>query len=67
MYPSAAMPLPLSQIGLATMGRFLLGCPRLIPVLEAWYRHGRHELLFIGAPLRLPRGTCSPVNPIAVF
>ena len=28
---------------------------------------GRWEFLFVTAPLRLPRGTGSPVNPLAIF
>ena len=27
----------------------------------------RWEFLFVAAPLRIPRGTGSPINPIAVF
>lgn len=66
-YPSRAVPLPLHQIGLAAMGLCLLDCPRLTPLLERCHRFARHEFLLILAPLRLPGGTGSPVNPIAVF
>jgi hypothetical protein len=34
---------------------------------EACARFDTWEFLLIVAPLRLPRGTASPVNPIAVF
>ena len=36
----------------------------VVPVCE---REGRWEFLFAAAPLRVRRGTGSPLNPIAVF
>ncbi|MGK0223164.1 MAG: kynurenine formamidase [Limisphaerales bacterium] len=30
-------------------------------------RLNRHTFLFVGAPLRVPGGTGSPLNPLAVF
>jgi hypothetical protein len=39
--------------------------------LERWMQEisnwGRWEFLFIGDPLRVPGGTGSPLNPLAVF
>jgi kynurenine formamidase len=59
--------LPLHQIGIAAMGLVLLDWPRLSDLLAAHERHGRHEFLLTVAPLRIPGGTGSPVNPIATF
>lgn len=64
---SERFPLPLHQIGLVSMGLVMLDCPRLSPLVEACYERGRFEFLFTAAPLWLPRGTGSPVNPLCVF
>jgi len=66
-YPSAAMPVPLHQIGLAAMGLVLLDCPRMAGLVEACRAEERHEFLLSVAPLRIPAGTGSPVNPLALF
>ena len=66
-YPSAAVPLPLHQIGLAAMGLVLLDCPRLTELVAACADTGRNEFLLTVAPLRLPGATGSPVNPLCVF
>lgn len=34
---------------------------------ETAARLKRWEFMFVGAPLRVPKGTGSPVNPIGVF
>ena len=39
----------------------------LQPLAEACTGEGRHEFLLIVAPLKVPGGTGSPVNPLAVF
>ena len=36
-------------------------------LLAACRERGRWEFLFVLAPLRLERGTASPLNPIAIF
>ncbi|MBV8940727.1 MAG: hypothetical protein JO240_03240 [Solirubrobacterales bacterium] len=36
----------------------------LVAVCE---EEGRHEFMVVGLPLRLPGGTGSPWNPIAIF
>lgn len=65
--PYLRIPMPLHQIGLAVMGLVLVDCPTLVELVAACRRFGRHDVLFIAAPLSLPGGTGSPVNPIAVF
>jgi kynurenine formamidase len=36
-------------------------------VAPHWEAIGRWEFLFVAAPLRIVRGTGSPLNPIAIF
>jgi kynurenine formamidase len=66
-YPSAVMPVPLHQIGLVAMGLVLLDSPRLTPLMARSAELGRSTFLLTVAPLPVPGGTGSPVNPIAVF
>lgn len=66
-YPSAAMPMPLHSIALVSMGLVLLDCPRLATLTEVARELGRSTFLFTCAPIRVPGGTGSPVNPVAVF
>jgi hypothetical protein len=49
------------------MGLHLLDYLLLEDVAVECERSGRWEFLFIAAPLRIERGTGSPVNPLAVF
>jgi kynurenine formamidase len=58
---------PLHQIGLAAMGLTVLDVPDLAELTEVCHRTERYEFLFLYAPLRLPGGTGSPVNPLCVF
>jgi len=66
-YPSAVMPLPLHQVGLGSIGLVLLDCPDLASLVEHCRGSARREFAFAAAPLRLPFGTGSPVNPMALF
>ena len=61
------LPMPLHQVGLAAMGLTLLDIPDLGALKGACQSHGTSEFLLIVSPLRIPRGTGSPVNPLAVF
>lgn len=61
------LPLPLHQIGIAAMGLALLDWPLLADLITACARYGRSDFLLTVAPLRIPGGTGSPVNPIATF
>jgi len=60
-------PLLLHQVGLAAMGLVLLDHCRVEELAQHCRRLGRYEFLFVVAPLPLPSGTGSPVNPLAVF
>ncbi|MFE4369730.1 hypothetical protein ACFRMN_16150 [Streptomyces sp. NPDC056835] len=66
-FPSKAVPLPLHQIGLVSMGLILLDCPRLAGLIAICGELNAYQFLLTVAPLRLPGGTGSPVNPICVF
>lgn len=63
----SGLELPLHQIGIAATGLALLDWPRLTDLLRALERYGRSTFLLTAAPLRIPGGTGSPVNPIATF
>ena len=64
---SARVPMPLHQIGLAKMGLWILDCPDVETLAAACRRNGRSEFLLIVAPLKIPGGTASAVNPLAIF
>jgi kynurenine formamidase len=59
--------MPIHQCTLVAMGVHLLDNLRLDTLSEACARHKRWAFLFTVAPLRVERGTGSPVNPIAVL
>jgi kynurenine formamidase len=49
------------------MGLPLIDNVRLAPLSERCAELGRWEFLFTMAPLRIPKGTGCPVNPVAVL
>jgi kynurenine formamidase len=59
--------LPIHQVAIVAMGLHLLDNLALDPLAAACDQEGRAAFLLTVAPLVLPRGTASPVNPIAVF
>jgi kynurenine formamidase len=59
--------MPIHQCGLVAMGLHLLDNLRLDRLADACARHGRYAFQLAVAPLRIERGTGSPVNPIAVL
>lgn len=61
------VPMPLHQIGLAAMGLCILDVPDVEALVSACRQEGRAEFLLIAAPLRVPGGTGSAVNPLAIF
>jgi kynurenine formamidase len=61
------VPMPLHQIGLVAMGLCMLDSPDVEKLLSLCKKYGRHEFLLAVAPLRIPGGTGSSVNPIVVF
>lgn len=66
-YPSERFTSALHMIALASMGMPILDWPALTALAEACNRLGRWEYLLSTAPLRLPGGTSSPLNPLCTF
>jgi len=60
-------PFPVHQIGIVAMGLHLIDNVRLAPLSQRCAELGRWEFLFAMAPLRIPKGTGCPVNPLAVL
>jgi hypothetical protein len=61
------VPFPIHVLAVNAMGLHLLDYLQLDGLAETCERFGRWEFLCVIAPLRIPGGTGSPVNPIAVF
>ena len=60
-------PIPVHQCTLVAMGVHLLDNLRLDALMATCAREQRWEFLVTVAPLRVERGTGSPVNPLAMF
>jgi kynurenine formamidase len=58
---------PIHALALAAMGLPLIDNASLEEIAHACAAHARWEFLFCLAPLRIPGGTGSPVNPLAVL
>jgi kynurenine formamidase len=58
---------PAHALALAAMGMPLLDNMHLDRLAQTCAEEGRWEFLFVTAPLRLPGGTGSPINPLAIF
>ena len=58
---------PIHVLALNAMGVHLLDYLQLEDLLAACERAGRWEFLFVAAPLRIPGGTGSPLNPLAIL
>jgi kynurenine formamidase len=58
---------PIHVLALVAMGVHLLDYLHLRELARACEEADRWEFLFVGAPLRIPGGTGSPLNPIAIF
>jgi kynurenine formamidase len=61
------VPYPMHVLAVNAMGLHLLDYLQLDPLAATCERAGRWEFLCVVAPLRIPGGTGSPVNPIAAF
>ena len=59
--------MPFHQIAIVAMGVHLIDNMRLDRLARACAERERWEFLLTIAPLRLARGTASPVNPLAIF
>jgi hypothetical protein len=55
------------MIGLAAMGLVMLDNTDMEVLADACAQQHRSEFAITCAPLRIPNGTGSPVNPIALF
>ena len=60
-------PMPMHQIAIVSMGLHLIDNMQLGRLSEACRERERWAFQLTLAPLRLERGTASPVNPIAIF
>jgi kynurenine formamidase len=58
---------PIHVLAITAMGIHLLDYLQFADLLPECERRGRWEFLFVAAPLRIPHGTGSPLNPVAVF
>jgi kynurenine formamidase len=58
---------PIHVLAVNSMGLYLFDYLKLEDLVAACARVGRFEFLFVAAPLRIPGGTGSPVNPLAIF
>jgi kynurenine formamidase len=58
---------PIHPLQVTAMGMFVSDSLQLEDVARACEEEGRFEFLVVGLPLRLPGGTGSPWNPIAIF
>ncbi len=69
VFPSGydGIPYPIHIGAIAMMGIHLLDNADLDELAAACARLGRYEFQFVMLPLVLPRGTASPVNPVAIF
>ena len=65
--PIEDWPIPVHMCGLVSMGLHLLDNLALVELEDACAAEKRWEFLLTVAPLRVEKGTGSPVNPIAVL
>jgi kynurenine formamidase len=65
--PVAEVHTPAHALALAAMGMPLLDNMDLDRLAATCAEEHRWEFLFVTAPLRLPGGTGSPINPLAIF
>ena len=66
-YPSESFTSAVHMIVLASMGLPILDWPSLTELAGTCERLGRWDYLLTTAPLRLPGGTASPINPLCLF
>jgi kynurenine formamidase len=66
-YPSERFTSAMHMIALVAMGLPILDWPALTALAETCNRLARWDFLLTTAPIRLPGGTSSPVNPLCAF
>jgi kynurenine formamidase len=59
--------LPLHALALVALGVDIFDNLDFERVVETARRLNRYEFMFSAAPLRIEKGTGSPVNPLALF
>ncbi|HUI80000.1 MAG TPA: cyclase family protein [Bryobacteraceae bacterium] len=59
--------IPLHQLALVAMGVSIFDNLDFERAIEQARQRNRYEFLFMAAPLRIEKGTGSPLNPLAVF
>jgi kynurenine formamidase len=62
-----AIRIPLHQLALVAMGVSIFDNLDFERAVEEARRLNRYEFLFMAAPLRIDKGTGSPLNPLAIF
>lgn len=62
-----AIAIPLHQLSLVAMGVSIFDNLDFERAIEQARRTNRYEFLFTAAPLRIDKGTGSPLNPLAIF
>src|SRR5215471_9716380 len=63
----ASVGIPLHQLALVAMGVSIFDNLDFERVAAEAKRLNRYEFLFVAAPLRIDKGTGSPLNPLAIF
>ena len=63
----SGLPMPLHQVGMVAMGLWILDNPDIEALYLACAAERRSAFALVVAPLRLPGGTASAVNPLALF
>jgi kynurenine formamidase len=58
---------PLHSVGIARMGLVLIDHIAVEELADVCSEEGRWEFFFTTAPLKIPKGTGSPVNPLCIF
>jgi kynurenine formamidase len=66
-FPSESFTSAMHMIVLASMGLPILDWPALTELAKTCERLNRWDYLLTTAPLRLPGGTASPINPLCLF
>jgi len=66
-YPSESFTSAIHMIVLASMGLPILDWPALTELAAKCEQLKRWDYLLTTAPLRIPGGTSSPINPLALF
>jgi len=61
------VPMPLHQVGMVAMGLAILDCADCERLAEECRSRGRWTFCLVVAPLRVPGGSASAVNPLALF